>query len=107
MDHLKLLFISLFIAGITNSAFSVEFNHTLIRQRLQDAMRCRKMPGLSVVVVNNGSVVMAEAFGKRQLFLSENDTKATATANTKFCIGSLSKAFTATILAKIIEENEK
>ena len=95
------------LIGLISATTGVEFNQTLIHQRLQDTMRCRKLPGLSVVVVNNGSVVMAEAFGKRQLFLSENDTKATATANTKFCIGSLSKAFTATILAKIIAESEK
>ncbi len=57
------------------------------------------VPGLSVAIVKDGQVVLAEGYGTRQL-----GQDAPVDAATRFGIASNSKAFTATALGMLVEE---
>jgi CubicO group peptidase (beta-lactamase class C family) len=67
-----------------------------------DGMReSMRVPGMSVVIVDRGEVVMARGFG-----LANVETGEAATANTVYPIGSSSKAFTATLMAMLADDGE-
>ena len=55
---------------------------------------CRGVTAVSLGVVENGRTVMTRGFGTANVTSGRQ-----ADANTPFCIGSLSKAFTSTLLA--------
>jgi len=62
-------------------------------------MQSQKIPGLSVVVVRDGKVVKAQGYG-----LANRSLKVTATAETIFRIGSISKQFIATGIMLLVQE---
>ncbi|XP_046556379.1 protein flp-like isoform X2 [Haliotis rubra] len=65
-------------------------------------MGCHQTPGLAVAVVKNGNVVMSRGFGV------SNIAAATPVTNTTlFGIASLSKAFTTTLLSKILKDRTR
>ncbi|KAL4240720.1 hypothetical protein ACF0H5_001508 [Mactra antiquata] len=68
---------------------------------INSGLKCHNNPGFSVAVVKNGSVVLTRGFGYKTLDKSEPVTE-----NTLFGIASLTKAFTATLILKQIEDNE-
>jgi CubicO group peptidase (beta-lactamase class C family) len=49
-----------------------------------------KMPGLSVAIVRDGEVVYARGFGFRDV-----ESSTPSTPRTSYCVGSVTKAFTA------------
>ncbi len=59
------------------------------------------VPGVSVAIVKDGQVVLAEGYGTRQL-----GQNAPVDARTRFGIASNSKAFTATALGMLVEEGK-
>ena len=65
-----------------------------------------KIPGLSISVVQGDSVVFSEGFGVREKGKSvEKDGQWVAvTPSTLFHIGSMTKAFTATVIASLVDE---
>ena len=65
------------------------------------AMADFKVPGLAIAVVRNDSVIFAKGYGTRTLGKAEP-----VDANTVFAIGSVSKAFTATLAAMMVDEGK-
>ena len=64
-------------------------------------MTRRRIPGAQVVVVTPGEVIWREAFG-----LADLETRQPMTFNTPLQVGSITKVFTATILADMVAKDE-
>lgn len=60
-----------------------------------------KVPGLAIAIVRNDSVVLAKGYGVRTLGKPDP-----VDARTLFAIGSASKAFTATLVAMLVDEGK-
>src|SRR5215468_3508349 len=58
-----------------------------------------KVPGLAIAVVQNGEVALVRAYGLRDV-----EAGLKVTTDTQFLIGSVTKSFTATGLALLIDE---
>ena len=93
--------------------------HEQLVAEIESTMACRRIPGLSVTVVQNGVTVMSRGFGHARIVTDDDVTHDAAagrmsppsaaepcTGNTKFAIASLSKAFTAALIAVLLKENE-
>ncbi|XP_041357398.1 uncharacterized protein LOC121374361, partial [Gigantopelta aegis] len=93
--------ISLMALSTSASVFS-RSEETKIASLMKDVLACRKVTGLTVGVVKNGEV-WTRGFGKADI---ELDIDADA-ATTRFGIGSLTKAFTTTLLAMQLEESQR
>lgn len=70
-----------------------------IRAAVTDAMTRLKAPGVAVAIVVDDSVVMAEGFG-----VADMQTGRAVTPSTLFMIGSSTKAFTATLVALLVDD---
>ncbi|XP_067661437.1 uncharacterized protein [Haliotis asinina] len=66
---------------------------------VEEVMRCRQIPGLTVAVVK-GDETWTRGFGEADIEQGEN-----VTTDTLFGIGSVTKAFTSTLLAMMIDES--
>src|SRR5262245_17326826 len=64
-----------------------------------DAMGDWQVPGLALAVVQDGKVVLAQAYGQRDV-----EANLPATTATQFLIGSITKSFTATGVALLHNE---
>jgi CubicO group peptidase (beta-lactamase class C family) len=64
-----------------------------------EAMDEWKIPGLSLAVVQNGEVALVRAYGLRDV-----EAGLKVTADTQFLIGSITKSFTSTGLALLVDE---
>lgn len=73
-----------------------------ITEIIENTMKCQNNPALAVSVVKDGSVVYSRGFGSRDLDHQEN-----VTSSTVFGVASLSKAFAATLILKLLDENSK
>ena len=98
----RLLYISLFLIFIFSSAFS---QNSFIRDSLDNyvnyAMKLWNIPGLSVVVVKDGKVVVAKGYGVKEM-----NTNDRVDENTLFMIASNTKAFTATAMSLLEFEKQ-
>lgn len=66
-----------------------------------------KIPGLSVSISKGGKVVYAKGFGVKELTNNMfNDGKNQVDENTVFQIGSISKSFTAAVMAQLVDEGK-
>ncbi|XP_046575843.1 penicillin-binding protein 4-like [Haliotis rubra] len=66
---------------------------------VEEVMRCRQIPGLTLAVVKGGET-WTRGFGQADIEQGVNVTK-----DTLFGIGSVTKAFTSTLLAMMIDES--
>jgi len=66
---------------------------------IAEAMGTWKIPGLAIAVVQNGEVALLKAFGQRDV-----EAGLPATTDTQFMICSITKTFTATGLALLVDE---
>lgn len=82
--------------GMHSSAHADRVDEYLTAQ-----MAARHIPGLSVAVVQDGKVVKALGYG-----LADTGSKAPATPDTVYQIGSLTKQFTAVAVLKRIEQGK-
>lgn len=73
-----------------------------ITEIIENTMKCQNNPALAVSVVKDGSVVYSRGFGFRDL-----DHQVNVTSSTVFGVASLSKAFAATLILKLLDENSK
>ena len=69
---------------------------------IKTTIECRKIPALSISLVRDGHVIMSRGYGHKDI---ENEVK--ATEHSKFCIGSLTKAFTATVIADVLSKQNR
>jgi CubicO group peptidase (beta-lactamase class C family) len=74
---------------------------TGLDQYIEQARTAWKVPGLAIAIVKNDSVVYARGFGVRTLGRPEPVDQ-----HTLFAIGSCSKAFTATLVAMLVERGK-
>lgn len=74
-------------------------NFERLEKFILDKMSRYRMPGLSIAVVRDGEVIYARGFGFRDLAIS-----APATPKTSYCVGSVTKAFTATAIMQLVEK---
>jgi CubicO group peptidase (beta-lactamase class C family) len=65
------------------------------------AMQDWKVPGLAIAIVKNDSVIFAKGYGTRTMA-----TQQPVDEHTLFAIGSVSKAFTATLVAMLVDEGK-
>jgi D-alanyl-D-alanine carboxypeptidase len=72
-----------------------------LREQIAAALKARGLVGLSAAVVENGTTLLAEGFGKRSLQTGEP-----VTADTMFAIGSITKQFTAACVLLLAEDGE-
>jgi CubicO group peptidase (beta-lactamase class C family) len=70
-----------------------------IDKAIETEMRAQDLPGLAVAIVIDGQIAYAKGFGVRDLA-----TKASATADTVYRIGSISKSFTGLALLSLRDE---
>ena len=72
-----------------------------IRAFVTGVMECYDSIGMTLSVVHNGEVIMAEGFGVREI-----ETQLPVTEDTLFAIGSTSKAFTGILAAMAVGEGK-
>nr|KAG5700687.1 hypothetical protein BaRGS_029052 [Batillaria attramentaria] len=77
-----------------NSVVVNEIDHVV-----QAGMTCHNNPGLAVAVVKDGQVLLSKGYGVTDL-----DSQQPVTTDTQFQIASLTKAFTAALLATVLDE---
>ena len=70
-----------------------------VRQRILQEVASGKATGVAVAVVHRGRVVWEEGFG-----FSDREKNIQATARTPFCLASLTKPFTTTMLMTLVTE---
>jgi CubicO group peptidase (beta-lactamase class C family) len=70
-----------------------------LERLITEAMDEWKIPGLAVAVVQNGEVALVRAYGLRDV-----EAGLQVTTDTQFLIGSITKSFTATGLALLMDE---
>ncbi len=85
-------------SGIT--AQSVKFDSAIFDQLCSDVLREWKLPGMAVVVVKDGQKIFLKGYGTTAI----DSTGTPVTPQTQFVIASTSKAFTAALLATVIDE---
>ena len=71
-----------------------------ISEFVQDVMRCRHIPGLTLSVVSSGRVLLERGFG-----FADVESKRRVDTQTLFPIASTTKSFTVTLLAMLLEES--
>ena len=70
-------------------------------QYITQAMQLWKDPGLAIAVVKNDSIVLMKGYGTRTMGTAEPVDE-----HTLFAIGSASKAFTATLVAMLVDQGK-
>ena len=70
-----------------------------LERLIAEAMDEWKIPGLAITVVQNGEVALLRAYGLRDV-----EAGLPVTTDTQFLIGSVTKSFTATGLALLVDE---
>ena len=77
------------------------FSAASVRDNAQRALADFNIPGLAVVVVKDGKVLLAEGFGVRNVQTGER-----VNADTLFGVASHTKAFTAAAIAQLVEQGQ-
>ena len=72
-----------------------------IRNYAQKVREDWKIPGMSLSIVKDGKLIFAEGFGFKEM-----GKQAKVDASTVYQIGSVSKSFTATIMASLVDEGK-
>ena len=71
-----------------------------IDQLIEATMKCSAIPGLAISLVR-GNWTFTKGYG-----VANKERNESVTGNTKFCIGSLTKAFTSTLVARMLETSK-
>ena len=64
------------------------------------------IPGMAMSIVKDGKLVYSGGFGVKDIAKSENDNDNKIDENTVFQIGSVSKSFTAAVMASLVDEGK-
>ena len=93
------LFTLLTLASI--SAFGQNISNQTIDQVTENAIKTFDVPGISVAVIKDGTIVHSKGYGLKSI-----KSKEKVQSSTNFGIASNSKAFTAAALAILVDENK-
>ena len=90
------------LLAVTFFVTSQCFDVTSVDNAVTAAQACRAKdnPGLAVTVVKDGRILLSRGYGVTRVQGNERVTNAT-----RFNIASLTKAFTATLMLKVMEED--
>ena len=69
---------------------------------IKHTLKCRSIPSISISMVKDDRVIFSRGYGYADI-----NAGIKATEHTKFSIGSLTKAFTTTLLADILSKHKK
>ncbi|WP_314244049.1 serine hydrolase [Empedobacter tilapiae] len=83
------------------TAFGQNISNQAIDQVTENAMKTFDVPGMSVAVIKDGTIVHSKGYGVKSLKTGEK-----VQSNTNFGIASNSKAFTAAALAILVDEGK-
>ena len=73
-----------------------------LEQRITQDIQAQRMVGMALALVQGGEVVYARGFGAT----SVEDAGLPITPSTLFCIGSISKTLTATLVMRLVEQGK-
>ena len=65
-------------------------------------IECKGIPSLSLAIVRGGKTVITKGYG-----LADVEEGRPATRSTLYCVASLTKAFTSTLIAKLLSTQQK
>ncbi|XP_035686726.1 gigasin-6-like [Branchiostoma floridae] len=103
--QLFLVFSSTLMAVLSPTVITAALEQDLddLGNFIQSLMACESKPivGLAISVVKNGDVVFSKGYGKRDL-----NQGLPVDNKTIFGVGSISKSFTATLLASVLAERD-
>ncbi|MGB5819388.1 MAG: serine hydrolase domain-containing protein [Saonia sp.] len=85
---------------LTSGLLLAQSHKEKVLKYLQKEMKEQKIPGLQVAVVRNNETILSEALGLANVPFSVEVTK-----NTIFSINSIAKAFTATAIMQLVEND--
>ncbi|XP_046333600.1 uncharacterized protein LOC124116342 [Haliotis rufescens] len=68
---------------------------------LGEVARCARVPAISMSLVRDGQIVYTNGFGT-----SNKQRQESASSKTVFCLGDITQTFTATLLAKLLDEHQ-
>lgn len=77
-------------------------NFVKFKSFVKHVMDCRKIVGLGLTLVYDNEVVFTGGFGEANI-----ERHVPVDKNSKFAIGSLTKAFTSAIIAKVLSEQKR
>jgi D-alanyl-D-alanine carboxypeptidase len=86
---------------IRSSLTITQLQSSRLDKRVKSIMEKQHIPGMAVVVIQNGRVQELKGYG-----VADIDTKQPVTADTKFPIGSIGKQFTAAAVMLLVEEGK-
>jgi CubicO group peptidase (beta-lactamase class C family) len=101
MQMLSLLAVAAYAQKMTEGALKPAQSITELRQQLEKILQDSHTPGLSVAIVRRSGPEWAEGLGKSNVAANQ-----AATAETLFRIGSISKAFVALSILKLVNEGK-
>src|SRR3954471_1382051 len=93
--------LALGFVAITATSAAAQEPYPGLEAYITKAVQASKIPGISVAIVRNDSVIYAKGFGVLAV-----GTKTPVDAKTLFEIGSSSKAFTATLVAMMVTDGK-
>ena len=88
-------------AGCADTAPAISHGRAALDQFVTREMAARHIPGLSIAVVQNGRLVMAQGYGTANVELASP-----ATPKTVYCLASLSKQFTAAAILLLAQDGK-
>lgn len=97
----KVLLVIFSSLALTSAAVSAESAADAAHTAAQQSLDAFNVPGLAVVVVQDGQVVLAEGFGVRDIA-----SGAPVNSDTLFGIASNTKAFTTAALQRLVDEDK-
>lgn len=101
--YIKIIFLSFFfILSFVQVNSDIESEIHALDKFIKETISCRRIPGLSISLVRDGQMIMSRGYGFADI---EQGIK--ASEHTKFCIGSLTKAFTTTLIADILSKQNR
>jgi CubicO group peptidase (beta-lactamase class C family) len=101
MGKIGMLFLSLFLVPTIGSTLS-DRKFTEFSTYLEKVVKCKQVPAGVVTVVERGRTVFTKSFGYYDI-----DKTRKVTDDTKFCLGSLTKAFTSAVIAKLLSQQNR
>lgn len=84
-------------------------NSTILKQLEIYALSVKQdwnIPGMAISIVKDGELIYAKGFGVKDISKSSTDSNNIIDENTVFQIGSVSKSFTAAVIASLVDEGK-
>lgn len=98
---LSLTLITSLIVGFNTTVFSQERDYEALQNQIEQLRMDWDVPGLSVAIVENDEIVFNEGFGQL-----EKDKNQQPDGQSLYAIASISKAFTTSALAMLVDEGK-